>query len=90
MLFYVQFGEIGNRARLIVLRFNPSAHARLQFLHILKIQHGMANLPIVSDVSIDRFNRDVCEREASNFTLYYHDKIHVRVSLKFSHLNKKR
>ena len=59
---------------------------------IYKIHHGVDNLPTVSDVSIDRFNRDVCDREASNFTLYYHDKIHVRlrVSLKFSHLNKKR
>ena len=33
--------------------------------------------------SDDRFNSDVCEREASNFTLYYHDRIHVRSSLMF-------
>ncbi|KAL5256705.1 hypothetical protein ACHWQZ_G011835 [Mnemiopsis leidyi] len=32
-------------------------------------------------VSMDRFNSDVCEREASNFTLYYHDRIHVDLRL---------
>ena len=46
-------------------------------------EDGKANIPNVSDVSMDRFNSDVCEQEASNFTLYYHDRIHVRSSLMF-------
>ncbi|XP_063695198.1 sushi, von Willebrand factor type A, EGF and pentraxin domain-containing protein 1-like isoform X2 [Bolinopsis microptera] len=35
-------------------------------------------------VSIDEFNRDVCQQENNSFTLYYHDRIHVDLRLSAS------